>query len=120
MTRHERIKQEEARLTKHLAGLPETRRHLVEGLIQRAAFLRVEAEDLEADINERGSTELFQNGPDALPMTRVRAAAQQHDKVVRAYTTICKQLAEMAPEGKASSEQDAFQELMGRKLLRVK
>lgn len=88
-----------------------------EGLIHRAAFIRVELEDLEVDINENGSTEMYQNGPDALPMTRIRAAAQQYDKMVKNYATVSRQLADLIPESATATKKDydAFVDILQRK-----
>jgi len=124
MTRKERIEAEEARLRELLASMPEDKLRLVEGLIQRAAFLRVELEDLEADINANGSTEVYEAGGSAV--TRIRAAAQHYDRMVRQYLATCKQLAELAdaPGAKGASksggEQNPFEALVQSKIRRVK
>lgn len=127
MARKERIKAEEARLRGILAEMPEDKLRLVEGLIQRAAFLRVELEDLEADINANGSTEEYQASPTSPPVTRIRAAAQHYDRMVRQYLATCKQLAELAEApgaakgaGKGGDEQNPFEALVQSKIRRVK
>lgn len=98
ISRDERIQREINRLKKNLAKAPGDKRRLVAGLVQRAAFLRIELEELEADINENGSTEIYQPNEEAMPITRIRAAAQQYDKLVRSYTTVCRQLADLVPD----------------------
>lgn len=106
--------------------MPEDKLRLVEGLVQRAAFLRVELEDLEKDINENGSTEVYQAGPSSPPMTRVRAAAQHYDKMARQYLATCKQLAVLADvsgaskEDKGGGEQNPFEALVEKRIRRVK
>ena len=108
--------------------MPEDKLRLVEGLIQRAAFLRVELEDLEADINVHGSTEEYRAGPASPPVTRIRAAAQHYDRMVRQYLATCKQLAELmeAPgvgNGAGQSgngETNPFEELVRSRIRRVK
>lgn len=118
LTRDERIKKELSRLRRSLKDVPKNKMTTAEGLLHRAAFLRVELEDLEADINANGSTELYQNGPDALPMTRIRAAAQQHNTMMKNYTTVCRQLADLIPESATATtkkESDAFVEILQRK-----
>lgn len=113
--RDARIRRELERLCEILQPSGE-RWRLVEGLIQRAAFLRVELEDLEVDLNANGSVEEYQASPNSLPMTRIRAAAQHYDKMVRAYTTVCKQLVELIPvqAGQASAK-GALEEILERK-----
>ena len=107
--------------------MPEDMLRLADGLIQRAAFLKVELEDLEADINKNGSTEVYEakNQP---PVTRIRASAQHYDKMVRAYTTVCKQLADLVGstgatkgDGKdGNGEQNPFEALVQSRVRRVK
>ncbi len=126
MTRDTRIEAEEKRLREILSSMPEDKLRLVEGLVQRAAFLRVELEDLEKDINENGSTEVYQAGPSSPPMTRVRAAAQHYDKMARQYLATCKQLAVLADvsgaskEDKGGGEQNPFEALVEKRIRRVK
>src|SRR5690606_6178361 len=96
MIRDKRIEAEEKRLLEILSSMPEDKIRLVEGLVERAALLRVELEDREIDINENGSTEVYQAGPSSPPMTRVRATAQHYDKMARQYLATCKQLADLA------------------------
>ncbi|MFB9324286.1 hypothetical protein, partial [Cryptosporangium minutisporangium] len=118
LARDKRIKKELTRIKKSLKEVPKDKLTAAEGLIHRAAFLRIELEDLEEDINCHGSTELFQNGPDAMPITRVRASAQQHNTVVKNYTTVCRQLADLIPNvpqtPKETPQPDAFQKILAR------
>ena len=109
--------------------MPEDMLRLVDGLIQRAAFLRVELEDLEDDINKNGSTEIYE-GPGQPPITRIRASAQHYDKMVRQYLATCKQLAELvssAEPGKGKGKvnngegaQNPFEALVQSRIQRVK
>jgi len=120
MTRDTRIEAEEKRLREILSSMPEDKLRLVEGLVQRAA------EDLEKDINENGSTEVYQAGPSSPPMTRVRAAAQHYDKMARQYLATCKQLVDLADvsgaskEDKGGGEQNPFEALVEKRIRRVK
>jgi len=88
------------RLAELCEALPEDRRRAGEGLIHRAAFLRITLEDLEEDINENGTTEEWRNGPDLPPMSRIRAAAQQHNTMVKNYAQVMRQLMELLPDTK--------------------
>ena len=128
MSRDKRIEAEEKRLREILSSMPEDKLRLVEGLVERAAFLRVELEDLEEDINANGSIEVYQAGPSSPPLTKVRAAAQHYDKMVRQYLATCKQLAELAGAPGAAKgagkggdgEQNPFEALVQSKIRRVK
>lgn len=79
--------------------MPKERQQLAIGLVERAAFLRIELEDLEADINLNGTTELYKPSEDAPPITKIRAAAQQYDKLVKSYTTVSRQIDDLVPQG---------------------
>lgn len=126
ITRQERISAEEQRLREILSGMPEDMLRLVEGLIQRAAFLRVELEDLEEDINKNGSTEVYQASERSPAMTRIRAAAQHYERMARQYLATCKQLAELASstgavKGESKDvEQNPFEKLVQGRIQRVK
>ncbi len=127
MSRQERISAEEQRLREILSGMPEDMLRLVEGLIQRAAFLRVELEDLEEDINKNGSTEVYQASERSPAMTRIRAAAQHYERMARQYLATCKQLAELASstgavkgERKGDSSENPFEKLVQGRIQRVK
>ena len=119
LTREDRIKAELLRLRRSLKPLVQANKYrAADGLVQRAAFLRIELEDLEADINTHGTTE---PGPQGL---RVRAAAQQYDKLLKTYNAVCKQLNDLIPatagsapkqSTKGSETPDPFQNIMGRK-----
>ena len=113
LTREDRIKAELLRLRRSLKPLVQANKYrAADGLMQRAAFLRIELEDLEADINTHGTTE---PGPQGL---RVRAAAQQYDKLLKTYNAVCKQLDSLMPAGAAppkKTAKDPFQNIMGRK-----
>lgn len=61
-TKDSRIKAEKARLKTLYDNLPESRHKLAEGLIERAAFMRVELEELEEDLKENGWVEMFSQG----------------------------------------------------------
>ncbi len=117
LSRDTRIKREVNRLRRNLKTVPEDRQQLAIGLVERAAFLRVELEDLEADINANGTIEWYQPSEDAAPITRIRAAAQQYDKLVKSYATVCRQIADLVPQGNKPGEKekpasDAFQNLV--------
>lgn len=113
LTREDRIKRELSRLRRSLKPLVQANKYkAADGLMQRAAFLRIELEDLEADINTHGTTEPGLQG------TKVRASAQQYDKLLKTYNSVCKQLTDLIPAGAAPpkpTEKDPFQDIMQRK-----
>lgn len=108
-TKSERIKTEERRLAKNYKNLPKARKSIAEGLIKRAAFMRVELEDLELDLQEKGWTELFSQGNQE-PYSRARPQGQTYNAVNANYQKIIKQLDAMLPkdEGPTGDPDDGF------------
>ena len=96
-TKAERIKAEMRKLAKNYRDLPKARKSIADGLIQRAAFMRVELEDLEADLQEHGWTELFSQGNQE-PYNRARPQGQTYNAVNANYQKIIKQLDSMLPK----------------------
>lgn len=97
-TKESRIKAEKKRLSAHYANLPAARKAIAEGLINRAAFMRVELEDLEADLLANGWTELFQQGKNQEPYDRARPQGQTYNAVNGNYQKVIKQLDSMLPK----------------------
>ena len=91
------IKKELGRLKKQFKTIDPRNRAVVEGLIEQAAFLRVQLKDLAADIIENGTTELFQQGKDQEPYERQRPAANVYNSMNSNYQKIIKQLNELLP-----------------------
>lgn len=105
-TKESRIKAEKKRLSANYADLPPARKAVAEGLIIRAAFMRIELEDLEADLLVNGWTELFSQGKQE-PYARARPQGQTYNSVNANYQKIIKQLDGMLPkENVPTGDQD--------------
>ena len=105
-TKEERIRGEKNRLTKRVRELPEKKKKLTVGLIERAAFMRVELEDLELDLKENGWTESFQQSKNLEPYDRARPQGQTYNTMNTSYQKIMKQLHDMLPQEQAQKAQD--------------
>ena len=105
-TKEERIRGEKNRLTRLFKELPEKKKKLTAGLIERAAFMRVELEDLEADLKENGWTELFQQSEKVDPYERARPQGQTYNTMNASYQKIMKQLHDMLPAEEPQKQQD--------------
>jgi len=105
LTKDERIKREISRLKRLLKEIPPDRLKAAEGLVKRIAFMQITLEDLEADINEHGTVEAFSQTP-GVQYDRQRPAAQIYNTTIKNYTTACKQLFDMVPEGKPKTDAD--------------
>lgn len=95
-TKKSRIQAELKRLQAFYADLPADRKAIAIGLLERAAFMRVELEDLEADLVKNGWTELFSQGKQE-PYARARPQGATYNSVNGNYQKIIKQLDAMLP-----------------------
>lgn len=112
-TKEERIRSEKNRLNRLFKGLEEKKKKLAIGLIERAAFMRVECEDLEVDLRENGWTELFSQGNQE-PYDRARPQGQSYQTLNANYQKIIKQLDAMLPpaENAARPKDDGFEDFV--------
>lgn len=113
-TKSSRIKAEKKRLELNYSDLPPARKSVAEGLIYRAAFMRIELEDLEEDLQENGWTELFSQGNQE-PYNRARPQGQTYNAVNANYQKIIKQLDAMLPkeEKPTGDPDDGFDDFVG-------
>lgn len=99
-----RIRKEINRLRKLYKPLPENQFALVEGLIVQAARLRVRLDDLWADIQENGETELFNQSEKTEPYERRRPVAELFTATDKNYQAIIKLLDEKLPSSISSGK----------------
>ena len=106
-TKDERIKAEERRLTKIYGDLKsEKKMKAAQGLIRRAAYMRVMLEECENDIVENGLTEKFSQGEQD-PYDRKRPIADLYSSLNTSYQKIIKQLTDLLPT-EEKKEADPF------------
>lgn len=86
-------------------------------LIERAAFMKVTLEDIEADINKNGYTEMFTQSENAEPYERRRPCVETYNTMIKNYTSVCKQLQEFLPktEIKKDSGTDEFTNFLNKR-----
>lgn len=101
-------KKEIKRLTELLEEVADNKKSLVEGLIERAAFMRAKLEELEIDLNEHGFTEFFSQSESQEPYERVRPQATQYHTLNKNYQSIMKQLTDLLPKGPPREGDDGF------------
>lgn len=97
----ERILKEDKRLRKIYKDLPKDIMKLYDGLIRRAAFMRITLEDYEYDLNDNGSIETFTQSEKTDPYDRERPVARLYNTMNKNYQSIMKQLADKLPETSA-------------------
>lgn len=108
-TKESRIAAEKRRLTKIYSTIEDGKKQAVSGLIERAAFMRVQLEDLEIFLNENGWTELFSQSDKCEPYMRQRPEGQTYISLNANYQKIIRQLVDVVPE---DSIRDEAAELM--------
>ena len=114
-TKAQRIKAEKARLRKVYKELSDSRKKLAEPLIERAAFMRIELEDQEADLHENGWTEMFRQSEKVEPYERARPLAQEYLSLNGNYQKIIKGLDSLLPSSAAvpkNTSVDPFDEFI--------
>ena len=104
-----RIKKERARLMQIFADLDENKKKTCEALIDRAAFITISLQDLEAQLNETGWVETYQNGENQYGMKKA-AAADVHISLTKNLNAIMKQLLELVPPAQKKGK---LAEMMG-------
>lgn len=107
--RETRISEEYDRLVVSFSDLEEDILEMVDGLIHRAAFMRVTLEDYEEDINKNGSVEMFSQSEAQVPYERARPVVQFYNTFNKNYQSIIKQLVDLLPKEQAA---DVMSELI--------
>jgi hypothetical protein len=98
LTKDERIKKEEKRLKRIYKNIDKDNKAIIEGLIQRAAYMRVTLEDWEKDIMENGYYEMFTQSEKTDPYERERPVARLYNTMNANYQKIIKQLSDLVPK----------------------
>ncbi|KGF09699.1 hypothetical protein HMPREF1635_02110 [Clostridiales bacterium S5-A14a] len=108
-----RIKRENKRLRNKYKELPEDFLEIVDGLLDEAAFMRVELQDMKEDMIANGRIEKFCQSANAKPYDRERPVVRQYNQMVRNYQNIIKQLDEKLPKQSEIPEKpDGFDEFI--------
>ncbi len=95
-TKESRIRAERKRILELFKGADQNKLDLAKSLIDRAAYITVTLEDLEAELSANGWTEAYQNGREQAGVKR-SASADVHISLTKNLTAIVKQLGELVP-----------------------
>lgn len=109
LTKTERITKEERRLKRHYKDLQANKKAITDGLIRRAAYMRVTLEDMEIDLDTEGFYELFSQSENQDPYERERPVARQYQTMNKNYQSIIKQLSDLLPKEAPKEEDDGFE-----------
>lgn len=115
LTKDTRIKAEEKRLKRIYKNIDKDKKAIIDGLIQRAAYMRVTLEDYEKDIDEGGYTEMFTQSINTPPYERERPVARLYNTMNKNYQSIIKQLSDLLPKEVVKEEDDGFEAFVNAK-----
>ena len=115
LTKVERIKKEERRLRRIYKKIDKDNKAIIDGLIQRAAYMRVTLEDYEVDLDEKGYVELFSQSEKTDPYERERPVARLYNTMNKNYQSIIKQLSDLVPKPEPKQEDDGFEDFVNGK-----
>lgn len=102
LSKDSRIKREYNKIKKPFRTLPKEKLSTVENLFKNAAFMAVALQDLQEIINEKGYTEVYQNGKNQEGV-KASAELQSYNQTLKSYTIVMKQLIALLPEKQRSS-----------------
>ena len=98
-SKEERIIKEQRRLKKIFADLEEGKLKLVTPLIEKAAFMSIELDELQKTIEEDGWTSEYKNGENQYG-TKRSPEADTYIALSKNYAAVIKQLVELVPAPK--------------------
>lgn len=114
LSKDERINAEEKRLRKSYTDIPAENATVTDGLIRRAAYMRITLEDYEKDLDEKGYVEPFSQSPNTPPYDRERPVARLYNSMNKNYQSIIRQLNDLLPKEppKPVGESDGFDDFV--------
>lgn len=112
LTRDEKIKKEISRLNRIYKNIDKDNKAIVEGIIQRAAYMRITLEEWEKDIIENGYCEMFTQSEKTEPYERERPVARLYNTMNKNYQSIIKQLSDLVPKYEPTPKDDGFEDFI--------
>jgi hypothetical protein len=103
-----RITTELRRLNTIYSKVEKKNKNIIQGLIQRAAYMRVTLEDYEADLDDVGYVEMFSQSETQTPYERERPVARLYNTMNKNYQSIIKQLSDLVPKQTTELKDDGF------------
>ena len=98
-----RIRREKKRLLKIFEDMDPNKMEVVASMIDRAAFITVNLEDLEEILNRDGWVENYENGANQKGLKK-SAAADCHISLTKNLTALTKQLVDIVPPAQKKSK----------------
>lgn len=108
-TKQQRMDAEIKRLCKLFAEADESRKSVMQSLIENAAFMAVTLEDLQKEINENGAVSTYKNGENQYG-TKKSPEVEIYNTMIKNHAAVLKQLSDMLPDG--SSQKNELMEFV--------
>ena len=98
---------DQKRIRKSYSNIPGDLMAVVDGLIRRAAYMKIQLEDYEQDLCNKGYVEMFTQSKNLEPFERERPVVRLYNATVKNYAAITRQLSDLLPkEQKPSNPED--------------
>lgn len=111
LTKDEKIKAEEKRLNEIFKNLDKDKKAINQKLISNAAFMAVTLEYLQEQINKEGAVVKAING-NGFEVISEHPAQKSYNTMINRYTTVIKQLTDLADSDIAPEEKDELLEFI--------
>lgn len=115
LTKADRTISEEKRLRTIYRKIDKDNKAIIDGLIQRAAYMRITLEDYEKDLDENGYIEMFTQSEKTDPYERERPVARLYNTMNKNYQSIIKQLSDLVPKEVKVVEDDGFKDFIAQR-----
>ena len=115
ITKDSRIKAEETRLRRIYKNIDKDNKAIIDGLIQRAAYMRITLEDWEKDIDENGYIEMFTQSEKTDPYERERPVIRLYNTMNKNYQSIINQLSNLVPKYDPTPKDDGFDDFVAKR-----
>lgn len=115
LTKEDRINKEETRLRKIYKNIDEDNKAIIDGLINRAAYMRITLEDWEKDIDTNGFIEMFTQSEKTAPYERERPVIRLYNTMNKNYQSIIKQLSDLVPKYIPAEKDDGFDSFISKR-----
>jgi hypothetical protein len=110
-----RIKKEESRLRRIYVKIDKDNKAIIDGLIRRAAYMRITLEDWEEDIDLNGYFEMFTQSEKTEPYERERPVIRLYNTMNKNYQSIIKQLSDLVPKYEPTPKDDGFDDFVSKR-----
>lgn len=108
LDKEERIKKEIRRLNSIYTKISKKEKAVIDGLVKRAAYMRITLENMEEDLDANGFTESFSQSLQMDPYDRERPMARLYNTMNKNYQGIMKQLSDFVEKEPPKPMDDGF------------